>query len=80
MRASIADADAAFHVRVGDLYSGPVGGLRDFSPRALTLEPHATAVLDVEGWLPPAAPDGWEGRRLTLPLEYGTSIAGKARR
>ena len=80
MRASISDADGALRVRVGDLYSGPVGGLREFSRRALTIAPHATATLDVEGWLPAAAPEGWEGRSLMLPLEYGTSIGGKERR
>jgi hypothetical protein len=80
MRASISDADGALHVRVADLYSGPVGGLREFSRRPLTIAPHATATLDVEGWLPAAASEGWEGRRLMLPLEYGTSIAGKVRR
>jgi hypothetical protein len=80
MRPSIADADAALHVRVGDLYSGPATGLRAFSRRAVSIAPHATTTLDVEGWLPDAAPDGWEGRRLKLPLEYGTSIDGKVRR
>jgi hypothetical protein len=80
MRASISDADSALRVRVGDLYSGPVGGLRGFSGRALPIEPHATETLDVEAWLPEAAPDGWEGRSLTMPLEYGTAIDGKERR
>jgi hypothetical protein len=79
VRPSIADADAALHVRVGDLYSGTAGGLRTFSRRSLTLEPHATTTLSVEAWLPPAAPDGWEGRSLELPLEYGTAIDGRRR-
>jgi hypothetical protein len=79
MRPSIGDADAALQVRVGDLYSGPAGGLRAFSPRAVTIAPHSAATLPVEAWLPAAAHDGWEGRSLELPLEYGTAIDGERR-
>ncbi|MEA2449818.1 MAG: hypothetical protein QOG63_1750 [Thermoleophilaceae bacterium] len=80
VRPSIADADAALQVRVGDLYSGPAGGLRAFSTRALRLAPHAAAELPLSAWLPAGSPEGWRGRSVTLPLEYQSTIAGAVRR
>jgi hypothetical protein len=77
VRPSIADADGALHVRVRagavTLYDGPAGGLRKASRGAATIAPHGNLALDVRAWLPPRAPDGWEGRSVTLPLEYVTS-------
>jgi hypothetical protein len=84
MRPSISDADQALQVRVtgpdGVLYSGPAGGLRRPSPRALAIASQKTTTLDVTGWVSPSAGNGWRGRNVTLPLEYVTSIRGKVRR
>jgi hypothetical protein len=83
-RPSISDADHTLQVRLsgsaGDLYSGPAGGLRHFSRRALSIEPYGSATVDVAASLPSGARDGWRGRAVTLPLEYRTSVRGQVRR
>ncbi len=83
MRPSISDADQALKVRVvggaGVLYAGAAGGLRRPSPRAIRLAPQARTTVDVAAWVSERGP-GWRGRNVSLPLEYVTSIDGKARR
>ena len=82
-RASIADADSSLMLRVtgpgGVLYSGTAGGFRSFSPNALTLAPNSQTTFVVTAWLPAGASDGWRARRVTVPIEYRTEVAGKVR-
>jgi hypothetical protein len=77
-RPSIADADAALRVRIRagavTLYDGPAGGLRQVSSSSVRIQPHGGTALDVRAWVPTGAPDGWQGRSVTLPLEYVTSV------
>ena len=84
VRPSIADSDGVLHVRVsgpkGALYDGPAGGLRRFSPRAVTIAANGSTTLSVSAWLPRGADGGWLGRSVTLPLEYRPMLHGKARR
>jgi hypothetical protein len=84
VRPSIADADQALHVRLASgalvLYDGPVGGLRVATAREVSVAPHGHVGLDVRAWLPSAAPAGWRGRSVTLPLEYASSMNGRMRR
>lgn len=84
MRPSIPDADAALQVQVqgprGTLYAGPAGGLREPSAAHLTISPHGSAAIAVIARVAPGAGAGWRAREVTLPLEYVSTIAGRARR
>ena len=83
-RPSLGDADSALRVSVRSgatrLYEGAAGGLRRPSPGAVRIPARGTVDLEVRAWLPDDAPAGWSGRRVTLPLEYVSSIRGKVRR
>ena len=82
-RPSIADADSSLMVRVtgprGVLYSGTAGGFSAYSANALAVAPNSQATFVVTAWLPAGASDGWRARRVTLPIEYRTEVAGKVR-
>ena len=82
-RPSIADADSSLMLRVagsdGVLYTGTAGGFRAYGARALALSPYSQTAFVVTAWLPAGAADGWRGRKVTIPIEYRTEVAGKVR-
>lgn len=77
---SLKDIDQALWVSVQaegrQLFRGPVGDLRTWTSQFLTLASGEKATLTVRTWLPPSAPQGWEGRVATVDLEFRSDVVG----
>jgi hypothetical protein len=77
---SIRDLDGVLFVRItaGDrrLFRGPLGKLRHWTSKSLTLVGGGDVHLEIATWVPPAMTGGYEGRIADVGLQFQSSVAG----